>query len=80
MNTPMIVSAEPVRTQAAVAMVLSASAPPPPVFTEAASATAKPTHSIPAALQQEVAKFREELYRRYETAFRTDWDCGGINE
>jgi len=72
---------EPVRPQATAAVVLGTAATRPTVISpEHPPQTARPAHSIPEALQKEAAKAREDVRRRYHTAFRTPWDHGGINE
>jgi len=42
--------------------------------------TPRPAPFNLAAVQQEAAKFREEIRRRYDTSYRTTWAQGGINE
>ena len=69
-----------VRPQATVAAILGTQEPQVSGSRTKSTRTATPAHSIPPALREEAAKFREEIRRRYETPFRTGWDHGGLNE
>jgi len=71
---------KPVEPQANVAVILGTTEPRPLALPEKATQTATAAHSVPAALQEEAAKFREQMRRRYEMPFVTGWDHGGLNE
>ena len=65
---------------ATVAMIVSASNPDPSAVPERLSAVPEDDRPHPQAVQDDSAKFREDMRRRCETVFEAFWHHGGLNE
>ena len=74
-----ITMSEQVESQALVALLLGKTEPSVSVFPESTS-TATAGDAVSPVLEDEAARFREKILRRYEAPFQTGWDHGGLNE